>query len=100
MSKTRNFDEEFSLDGEGLTFTLGGQEFRTKTVAPPAAFMDRMDGLDGVIGFLSQVIVPEDRDRFLELVKNPDAMMSIYQLDSLAAWVIEETSGRPTKSPD
>lgn len=97
----RNFDEEYQItEKEGHSFTLAGQVFRTKAIAPVAAFRDKETGLDAAIMFLKRVLVPEDREKFDALMADEDAPISPYQVDQIATWIIEETSGRPTESPD
>jgi hypothetical protein len=96
----RNFDDEYQIAAkEGHSFTLAGQVFRTKAIAPVAAFRDKETGLDAAIMFLKRLLVPEDREAFDLLMDNEDAPISPHQIDQIATWLIEETSGRPTESP-
>lgn len=96
----RNFDDEYQIAAkEGHSFTLGGQTFHTKAIAPVAAFRDKETGLDAAIMFLKRLLVPDDREAFEALLANEDAPISPFQIDQIASWLIEETSGRPTDSP-
>lgn len=101
MSEVRDFDAEFGLDEkEGLAFKMGGQEFRTKPVAPLKAFRaDFGGGMDSAISFISLTLVAEDRERFQALVEDPDSLLSPFQVAEVAKWLIEETMGRPTVPP-
>lgn len=100
MADVRNFDEEYDYSSkQGLTFILGGYEFHSKPIAPPAAFLSEKKGMDFAVSFLKDVLLPEDREIFIKMIEDSDVMISAYQLDQIAAWVMEQTSGRPTQSP-
>lgn len=96
----KDFDAEYDYGKQkGHTFKLGGQVFHTKSVAPPAAWLQEETGLDAAINFLRILLVPEDREVFLAMLKDIDANITPYQIDQVASWLIGETSGRPTESP-
>jgi hypothetical protein len=104
----RDFDEEFANDDrEGHTFVLGGQKFHTLPVTTPKAHLtyftlDReKTGMDRVVGYLRAMIVPDELEAFNALVdaENTDILISAKQLDEVASWLLEVTSGLPTTAP-
>lgn len=102
MAEVRDFDAEYDFASkEGVTFKLGGREFRTKPVASPGPLLNPGSGLDAAMKIFQAVLVPEDLDAFNELVNdpNPNVLISASQIDNIAAWLVEVTSGRPTESP-
>lgn len=100
----RDFDEEFALDQrEGHTFVLGGQKFHTIAVTTPESYTALYEnrGFVGTLQFLRKMLVPEDIEAFDKLVadENRDVLISAYQVDQVANWLIEVATGRPTKAP-
>lgn len=92
-----DFDEEYEdVEKVGMTFKLGGQVWHTKAIAPVAAFRDKTEGLDAAVNFLALTLVAGEQEAFLEMIDDPESGISAYQLDQVAAKVIERTSGRPT----
>lgn len=102
MAEVRNFDEEFAdyKDREGPTFVLGGQEFHAKGVVSVSAFMDKDNesNINASVRFLRLALLPEDREKFDELVEDPDVLISMYQIDEVVNWIIAQVSGRPTEA--
>lgn len=99
----RNFDAE--REGkpkreEGFTFTIGGREWHTKTIAPPAAMLRKEPGMTSDIQYIRSVLVADERDVFMEMVLNPDLEIDGNEFDELAVWLIKgySNSARPTES--
>lgn len=49
--------------------------------------------------FMEQVLVPADRDRWAELIRDPDLFVGEEELDATIRWVVEQYAARPTKRP-
>lgn len=99
MTEVRDFDEEYAdeFEGEGPSFKLGGQTFRTKKSPPPKAYKFETGGYGAAEHFLLYVIHADDRERFEQMVNDPEARISGRQVDQVAKWLIGVAADRPTK---
>lgn len=99
MAEPINFDEEFEdeFEGEEFSFILSGQTFNTKNFIPPKAFLSGERGFASAIHFFRHVLDEDSRERFDKLVDDSNSRVSARQLDRIAARVIQEVSGRPTR---
>lgn len=63
-----------------------------------AAAMEKPVGVQSeeLIGLLNAAIVREDRIRFMQLIKDPDATIAIETLGEILEWLAEEYGNRPT----
>lgn len=98
-----------------VTFDLAGQDAaglgwtETFVAAPsiPGAmlldFIADADSGDGgkaaqaLVDFLAGVISPDDRDRFNELIRDPDKTVEIETLAEICEWLVGEYATRPTE---
>lgn len=96
----RNFDAEYPLVEETHVFTLGGQEFHVSGVLHPALFLDREEGVAGLISFVSGCLVQGEAEVFTALVSDFETKVTAEQLGNLVTWIIEQVSERPTTAPD
>lgn len=103
MSEVRDFDEEYGFaDKEGVSFKLGGHVFTTKPVLHPYILLKRdgnEGGLETAIRIIRSSLTSEDEQIFSQLIDDPEVLISANQVDQIAAWIMEEISGRPTKQP-
>ncbi len=97
-----------------VTFTLGGVTFTcVKTVpsglifdiaAAPEYDVNPLGALVGLRDFIMHIVVPEQREAFLEMLRGPDDPADFETLEELARYLSEEYLGRPTvpssASPD
>jgi hypothetical protein len=93
---------------EPLDFALNGQEFHCVSAIPGAVLLDfvrRADSDSGgasasaITDFFRQVLAEEDRDRFTELVTDPEQIVELEILGEIAGWLVEQYSERPTREP-
>lgn len=107
MTSYKDFDQIIATRnaelGDGPEFTLGGTRFRT--VAEPAATSvidlvasDQKDNLSQMVDYVKTMVVPEQRELFLETAKRIELGISV--LNELVSWLSEEYAGRPTKLPE
>lgn len=47
--------------------------------------------------FMAQVLIPDDRDRWAELIRNPDVYIDEDALDDTIKYLVEQYAARPTK---
>lgn len=95
----RNFDAERSAPSEGHAFTLAGHTYHTRGQAPPSAFLDKASGLEAAVSFIKAVLVPSDVETFEALMASDECPASAHEINDIAIWLIEVTSGRPTPAP-
>lgn len=103
-NRFRNFDAaRAERRGEPVTFQLCGQTFTTLSRIPVQAFevWDQASGegvgqVSGLLQFILSALQPEDRPKFQKLTSaDSDDYIDVSDLDDLAAWLVEELSGRP-----
>lgn len=97
----RNFDAEYPVEGETHTFTFGGREFHITGQLHPALFLEREDGVAGLVAFVKGCLPSdEERDAFHAIVADTNSKVTSEQLGNLVTWIIEVISERPTNAPD
>lgn len=91
-----------------VTFELDGEAFTAKPAIPGALLLDFIadaDSDDGgraaqaLIDFVTNVIVPDDRERFTQLVRDEERIVEIETLAEVVEFLVEEYASRPTESP-
>lgn len=96
---TRNFDEEFPVPAEeGPSFILCGQEFHARKYLHPSWFLEKREGVEQVVDFISRALVPGEREVFKKVVEDPDTAIHLEQLGEIANYIMAEVSGRPTQA--
>lgn len=97
-----------AADYEPLSFTYDGQEYQCRPVINGAVllrFVREADSGEGgrsagaLLGFFKDLLLEEDFKRFETYVEDPDTVIPIETLGEIAAWVVEEYTGRPTQEP-
>lgn len=56
-------------------------------------------GGDALFDFLEALVVPEERDRFMGLINDPDVYVHQQTLTDIALYFYRKFTGRPTKPP-
>jgi hypothetical protein len=112
MSKTkgrfRDFGKTQTLeDYEPLGFALNGEEFTCKPAIAGAVLLDfvrRADAASGgmaaeaIVEFLEDSLESdEDKERFMAMIRDPDVVVQVDVLGTIAGWLIEQFTARPTK---
>lgn len=98
----KNFDEGKTrtpvAELEPHVFMLGGESFRTKTMFPPAWYIEdhSQPGAASVISFINRMLLPEDRDRFKSLLENDTVEIELEDLLDVSNWLVETIADRPT----
>lgn len=57
----------------------------------------QMYNAPSLIGFMKQVIVPEQVDEFVELMHSTEFLVDLAELGACMEWVVEELMSRPTQ---
>jgi hypothetical protein len=95
-------------DYEPITFSLNNQEFTAKPAIQGSTLLEFVASADGDSGgamanalytFFKDVMTPEEYDRFMVLLKDPEVIIDMELIGEIAAWLVEEYSGRPTEQP-
>jgi hypothetical protein len=115
----RSFDVATPVD-DAVTFDINGvdigkhkwtESFTAVPAIPGAKLLDFIsdaDSNDGgrasqaLVDFLEGVIVPEDRERFQEMIRDETKVIEIETLAAICEWLVEQYAVRPTppsKSP-
>jgi hypothetical protein len=86
-------DEEFncrpSLQGKVLLSIVGAAD------SDDASAMSKM-----ISGFFDVCLVDADRERFRNLLEDPDKIVSVETLGEIVGWLVEQYTARPTKQPE
>lgn len=105
-SRFKDFGNTQTLeDYDPLWFKLNGEEFTCRPAMSGAAlltFISEADSESGaaaksIVEFLENAIEDGDRDRFTALINDTDRIVEADQLASIARWLIEQYTARPTK---
>ena len=101
----RDFDAEVAeraRERDPIEFTLGGVRFTCRPVCPFGAVLDLQaapeigenlrGAVDGIIAFLSQVVIEEHADKVPEAVRKANATVAYDVIE----WLVEQYAGRPT----
>jgi hypothetical protein len=97
--------KSFGGTKKGHTFTLVGETFHTYPgmsvtfVNTEDEEEEQLKPLQSIIKFIRSLIVKDERERFDRLLNDPDVYIDVDDLLEIARWLVEVTSGRPTKSP-
>lgn len=88
----KNFDEE--PRPEGHTFTLGGRSFRTYpslslTVAR-TPFDENETPIETTLNFIRTLVVKEDRQKWEEMLQDPEVYLEAENLLQVSDWLIAE----------
>lgn len=103
FGKTKTID-----DYEPLSFTLEDQEFTCRRAINGASllkFVADADSQEGgrsamaLLDFFDQALEELDAKRFRRLVDDPDILLEIATIGEIAAWLVEQYTGRPTEEP-
>lgn len=89
--------ERKDADGNWVEET---QSFGCPSRVPGGIIADmfaRGGGISAMVLFLQEVIVPEDRDRFVALVHDHDVAVPAAVMTEITNWLVEEYGNRPTK---
>lgn len=111
---TKDFDAMLvETAGTRPTFKVGGQQFTIRKKLPYKKFLRLMAAMgeeDAETGeaedlFFKAVLIPEDRDRFLELLNNEgdddeDAVIDPVQLRAITEWLMGVYTGKAPTSSD
>lgn len=93
----------FDVTGDGFTET-----FSAVPAIPGAQLLDFIsdaDSNDGgrasqaLIDFMQSVILDDDKERFAELIRDPDKVIEIELLAEICEWLVGEYAARPTEQP-
>lgn len=90
-------------------FLIGGVEFRRRSGVRPEVLAS-FDGIQKdsnpgtVIGIIDKLIVdmilPEDVPKWRELRDREEDPVTLFDLNSVAEWLVEQEADRPTKQPE
>lgn len=56
-------------------------------------------GGDALFDFFDAALLPEDRQRFRDLIQDPDVFVHMQTLSEIAVWLYEVYTNRPTTPP-
>jgi hypothetical protein len=90
-----------------LGFALNGEEFTCHQAISGATLLDfvrRADSNSGgmaaeaIIEFLGIALEDPDSKRFDAMIKDPDRIVEVETLGTIAGWLVEQYTARPTKA--
>lgn len=110
MSKRfKDFGSNFEVPTEPITFKVYDQEFSCIPSLPGRTLLKLVSqsGTDDasamantIEDFFATCLMEKDKDRFFELLDNPEKVVPVETLAEIVAWLVEEYSGRPTQGPE
>lgn len=95
-------------DTPPLEFTLEGVDFHCLPDIPGAVLTDFLGdatsdspgrSAPALVNFITDVLVDEDVQPFLDVVHSKETVIEIELLGEIVTWLVEEYSGRPTVPP-
>lgn len=109
MTQGRHKDFSVSTkDRSPLSFTLEGEDFACRPAVPGALLLEFVGSVDSdspteagdaLIDFFMLALLPEEVDRFLETIRDPDLAIPIDTLAQIVEFLIEAYTSNPTKEP-
>jgi hypothetical protein len=112
---SRDFDSMLAEKaGINPTFKIGGQEFSLRAKLPYRRWNALLAAMrdpdateqDTTERFFNTVLIKADRERFLNLLNNPDDdddddnVIDLSQMDQLTDWIMEHFTGKHRNSSD
>jgi hypothetical protein len=91
-----------------VTFELNDESFTAVPSVPGAKLLDFIadaDSNDGgraaqaLVDFLEGAIIEDDRERFRNLIRDPEQSVEIEVIAEICEWLVGEYSQRPTTPP-
>lgn len=88
-------------DGEWVEET---EKFTARPMIPSGVMLDIASAMEKSVGIqtaevikmMNTAIIAEDKNRFTELINDPDVAITIETLGEILEWLAEEYAGRPT----
>lgn len=102
----KDFGEDSNVSKEPISFKLYGEEFQCKTAIQGKVLLDIVKETSSedpgaaaamIDSFFSTALLPESYERFQNLLKDPEKIVTVETLSEITAWLISEYSERPTK---
>jgi hypothetical protein len=111
MARHKDFGSEGVYrpeDLEPISFALLGETFDCKPIIPGAVLVEIISAIDGSAGAGGDAVTetfraalkPEDVERFYDLLKREDLVVSLQTLVDILQWLVEQYGQRPTKRSD
>lgn len=91
-----------------VSFDIDGEQFTCVPQIPGAVLLDFIgdaDSDDGgraaeaLIGFLENVVIQEERERFIGYIRSPETLIEIELLADICEYLVGEYAQRPTQPP-
>lgn len=110
MSKRfKDFGSDFGVTKEPIVFKVYDEEFTCRPSLPGRTLLrlvstgsseDPSEIAETIETFFEVCLVEESKERFNALLEDPDKVVPVDTLADIAAWLVEEYSGRPTEGPE
>lgn len=85
-----------------IEFTLDGVEYEFTPPKQAGMVLDYIasgDEMGALFDWVNEGLGEEQADRIEARLKDPEDDFDIKELTDIARWLVEETTGRPTKPP-
>lgn len=105
-NRFKDFGTGGEIKTEPLSFKLHGEEFdcwpnlQGHVLLALAANSEETSGaaaVQTINEFMDSALKPESLERFKNLLKDPERIVSVETLADITSWLVEEYTARPTK---